>query len=79
MTIEINEVVKKLIGPIDPVGAAHIDGDRLDNLKKAIALTEELIDGISCVYRENIDRTEWSMAEAGKTAQLFLKEYVING
>ena len=34
------EVVKKLIGEVDPVGETHIDNERFENLKKN--------DGISC-------------------------------
>lgn len=41
--IDVYEVVKKLIGEIDPVGDARVDKENLKNLEVAIDLVEKLI------------------------------------
>jgi hypothetical protein len=49
--IDIYEVIKKLVGPITPVGASHVDSERLKNLKRLTELVERLvcdIDEIAC-------------------------------
>ena len=65
------DVVKKLIGNIQPIGAAHIDEERLKNLKETIDLVELLLSDISNVARE-ASRQEASMKKAG----IYAKEYL---
>ncbi len=43
---DIVEVIWMLIGPVIPVGEAHIDPVRLDNLKTLLDVTAALIDQI---------------------------------
>ncbi|KKL20322.1 hypothetical protein LCGC14_2456560, partial [marine sediment metagenome] len=40
--IDIYEVVKKLVGDIEPVGASHIDKYNFENLKVMIGLIDKL-------------------------------------
>lgn len=67
------DVVTKLIGPIAPQGATHIDDKRLKNLKEMTELVQALITDIKYVAQYK-DRHEASMKEAGKFADDFLKE-----
>jgi hypothetical protein len=47
--VDIETVVMKLVGPVDPVGDSRIDADRLDNLKALCNLTEALVGRIAYV------------------------------
>ena len=83
--MEIIDIVKKLIGPIEPVGASHIDPKRQDNLKKMIELSWKIIAEIMEVSKEK-DRQEYSIKVIGKEANMFLlslyeelKEYFYEG
>lgn len=42
----ILEVVKKLVGEIDPVGSTHVDDIRFKNLETMCELVEDLISDI---------------------------------
>ena len=75
--VDVYEVVKKLIGPIDAVGESNTDEKRLANLKEMISLAELLISDISDVARHNINRHEHSMKTIGKEAHDFLKAHGI--
>ena len=63
-----HEIVKKLIGPIRPVGASHIDKERFDNLTALVTLTASLMDDIYEVSKFE-DRQEFSMKNAGLFAK----------
>jgi hypothetical protein len=69
----VHEVVKKLIGPINPAGAEHIDAKRFENLEAMIDLTESLLRDLYAVSL-NSKRQEASMCKAGKKAASFLYE-----
>ena len=66
------EVVKKLIGSVEPVGATNTDKVRFENLSKHIDLTDALLDDLFKVAN-NFNRPEYSMSRAGKEAQKYLK------
>ena len=70
---EILELVKELVGPIEPVGETEMDHVRLGNLRKMIAVTNMLLFQIDAVvhYKENYQA---SMKKAGSTADQFMKE-----
>lgn len=70
--MNIHEVVTKLVGPINPVGEAHTDEKRYENLKVAIDLTAQMISEIRDVAMDNKDRHEHSMRKAGKLAAEFI-------
>lgn len=69
--MEIIDIVKKLIGEIEPIGESHEDEKRFENLKVMTKLVDDLltdIDRVSC----DKDRYEASRKKAGKYASDFL-------
>ena len=70
--MSVYEVVKKLTGPISPVGETNEDERRLKNLTQLLDLTRSLLSDISDVS-EYKDRVEYSMKIIGKEAHSFLK------
>lgn len=70
------DVVKKLIGPIKPVGSTDIDTDRLENLKEMCHLANLLILEIDIISDEFKDRQEHSMKVASEYASKFLTETI---
>jgi len=70
----IHEIVKKLIGAINPVGDTGMDNDRLENLKAMTRLINDLLVDIVIVATENKDRQEYSRKKAGEFANKFLDE-----
>jgi len=72
--IDVYKVVKKLTGPIDPIGEAHIDDKRLENLKVVIDLVDRLLVNIHRVSYKNRNRHEYSIKMAGELATNFLNE-----
>lgn len=74
--MNLYEIVKKLIGPIKPIGDASRDPTRLDNLKEIISLTESLITDIDDLAYENQDAKEHSVKEAVKIANKFLSNNI---
>jgi hypothetical protein len=72
MKIDLIEVVRRLTGPILPVGETHEDAARLGNLESVIHLVDRLI----CDLEDaavNADRREASMRAIGQRAQSYLK------
>jgi len=72
--MEIIDIVRKLTGPIEPVGETHTDDKRFENLKVRLELMLELhkeIDEIAMYYAH---RQEFSMARAGKECDKYLKQ-----
>jgi hypothetical protein len=65
------EIVKKLIGSIQPVGETNTDNERYENLKAMTALIFDLLEEIEKVS-ELKDRHEFSVKRAGQTANKFL-------
>jgi len=66
--MEIYVVVKKLIGPINPVGETNEDNRRFENLSELANLMSSLMDDIYDVSK-NSDRQEYSLMRAGKFAE----------
>lgn len=67
--MDVYEVVKKLIGPINPVGETHTDDKRHENLVDMCGLVDKLLVDIDNVNYENKDAVEYSRKRAAKTAQ----------
>ena len=67
----IHEVVKKLIGPVEPVGDSSCDDERFENLKAMTELVELLVIDIGWVGRKEISH-EYSVKRAGEFACKFL-------
>ena len=49
--IDVHEVVKRLVGPIEPIGETQADAERLENLNDMITLLDDLLDGIFWVSK----------------------------
>lgn len=67
------EIVKKLIGNIQPAGSASIDPERFENLKEMCKLVNELvieIDKVACLK----DRSEYSIKIMGEFANDFMQK-----
>ena len=65
------DVVKKLIGPVNPVGDSSIDARRFENLKQLTYLVEKLMTDVATVAFDNKDRQEHSRKRAGQYAHKF--------
>lgn len=69
--INVAAVVRKLIGPIEPVGEAHTDDKRFENLVAMVQLLDGLLFEVHSVT-SNKDREEFSMKRAGEYADKWL-------
>ena len=65
------EIVKKLIGEINPIGESNTDKERFDNLKSFCELVNELVQEIDSVGYSNITSKLYSKRKAGEYAQSF--------
>jgi hypothetical protein len=72
--MDCTEIITKLIGPITPVGATHIDEGRFENLKKLCELTQSLVILIDEVAVDHKTTAEYSRSRAGKFAADFLRD-----
>ncbi len=66
------EIVRKLIGPIIPVGETNQDDQRFENLKETCELVNELIIGIDYIARTYKDSYEFSVSRSQEYATNFL-------
>lgn len=71
--MELYEIVKKLIGSIEPYGDSNIDEQRLSNINNHIILTQALIRDLIDVA-EFKDRPEYSIKKLGTVAYDGLEE-----
>jgi len=71
--MDIHEVVRKLVGPISPVGETNADNVRYENLKELIELTDKLVGDISSVAYLK-DNAAFSISRAGRCSQGFLDD-----
>ena len=68
-----HDIVKKLIGSINPIGETSEDERRLENLENLITLTDALIYDIDKVAM-NKGKAEYSLNKAGSVASEFLDD-----
>jgi len=73
--MELNEIIKKLVGEIKPIGESTEDTQRFGNLTVMCDLIVKLVDEVYEVA-ENKNRTEHSMKLAGIFADRFLSEVI---
>lgn len=66
------DVIKKLIGDIQPAGSTEVDDVRFENLKAMCKLVNELVYEIDSVAYANKDKHQHSMREMGEYAYNFL-------
>ena len=71
-----HDVVKKLIGAIQPQGESHTDEIRFKNLEAMTYLIIKLIQDVDRVASENKGKQEHSIKKAREFAQKFLDEYI---
>jgi hypothetical protein len=72
-SIELQEIVNRIVGPIHPIGETYNDDLRFENLKLLTGLVDRLLFDIGQVATDK-DRTEHSMKRAGEFAHKFLTE-----
>lgn len=68
--MELIDVVRKLVGPIEPVGETHTDDKRFENLKVMTALVDQLLTDIDYVVAFK-QSGAFSMKRAGEYASKF--------
>ena len=71
--MEIYDVVKKLIGEIEPVGSSHIDKERFENLKVMISLLNKILTDLECIRYDNQNMQEDSIKQCVKCIEDFYK------
>ena len=69
--MDIHDIVKRIVGPINPVGETNEDDHRFSNLKQMTKLVNLLLGDLSRVAAHK-GRPEHSMSRAGKFADDFL-------
>ncbi len=62
--MEIYDVVKKLVGSIDPVGSSHIDKESFENLKVMIQLMADIHTDLDRILYENKNKHEQSIKDS---------------
>jgi len=70
--VNIHEIVKKLVGPIKPIGETNTDNDRFENLKTLIDLVDELLQDVDFVSVRYKKCEAFSMKRSGECASKFL-------
>jgi len=74
LAVELIDIVRKLVGPIQPVGETSSDAARLENMKEVGELVEMLLCDLETAAM-NKDRPEASMREIGQKADMYLREF----
>ena len=69
--MELVDIVRRIVGPVRPIGEANSDEERFENLKQLTELVDYLIGDIDHVAG-NKHRAEYSMKRAGEFADRFL-------
>lgn len=68
------DIVKKLVGNIQPAGDTNIDNERFENLKAMCELADNLIAEINEVVYRNDTRNEYSVRQMVEYASGFLTD-----
>jgi hypothetical protein len=71
--MEMIDVVRRLLGPIEPVGESNEDERRLKNLEATIEIVDRLLCDIGSAAQD-ADRVEHSMRVIGQRAKQFLAD-----
>jgi len=70
--MDIYEVVKKLIGDVEPIGDSTIDSMTYENLQKLTSLAEQLLTDICRIETEYKNNHQYSMKRASEHCAGFL-------
>lgn len=76
--IDVYEVVKKLIGSIQPIGETQTDNRRLENLKAMTELVDKLLTDIDEIAHRYKNNHQYSMKTAAEYASKFYTDIGIN-
>lgn len=68
-----SDIVRKLIGKINPIGETETDNQRFKNLEQLCNLVENLLMDIDDVAFKNKDSHEYSVKRAADFAKKFLE------
>lgn len=68
------EIIKKLIGNINPCGKSEVDAERLENLKAMCELVNDLVGEIDNVAYRNKDSYEASVKAMADYSKKFLTD-----
>lgn len=79
MSIDIYDVVRKLIGDVEPVGETHIDNIYYENLQQLTALTEQLLTDIWSIEAQYKNNHQYSMKRASEHCARFLDANGVHG
>ena len=71
-----HDLVRKVIGPIHPVGESNEDSIRLENLKMMCDLVENLLYDIDDLICKNKDAYEASIKRSVERAKSFMNDRV---
>ena len=71
--MELEDIVMKLVGPVEAVGETHKDVQRLQNIKVLTELVDRLMFRIANAAMD-AERPEASMKAIGKHARAFLQD-----
>ena len=72
--MDIHEIVRKLIGDIEPIGEINTDNARFENLKVTCSLIDDLLLEVSNVEVEFRGQMAFSLKRASEYAEKFLIE-----
>jgi hypothetical protein len=70
--INLNKVVNKLVGPINPVGETNEDDVRFENLKQMTHLIDHLLFAIAIISKDK-ESELFSVRRAGLFADEFIR------
>lgn len=76
--MEIYNVVKKLVGSIEPIGDTKIDNERFENLKTMCNLVDKLLTDIDTIAYNYKDSKQSSLKRASEYADSFQISIGIN-
>lgn len=71
-------IVKRLVGPLDPIGDSWVDEKRYENLLHMIDVVNDLVDEIKSIS-EYAKSHEYSVQKIGKQAKSFLYDLTTSG
>ena len=71
MIMDIHEIVKKLVGEINPIGESNTDDTRFENLKIMTELVDKLLTDIDRVAYRYKNNHQFSMKRAADFARKF--------
>lgn len=72
--MDIQEIVKKLIGPISPIGDSNADEVRFTNLKTMSDLVDGLVYDLASISNTYSNSHEYSVKRSGEFADKFLRD-----